>query len=129
MPHAPNFLLDAILLLLRRAPYCALGELSLELRVSKRTIQKALYIAAGKTFRTLREEVLLERTRTILASYPTRAIKELSFDLGYKSPSSFARAIKRACGCSPEELRSRVIRDLLSCQRGGIILKSVSGPR
>ncbi|SRR6266513_2672478 len=122
MSHERQLLLNAVLHQLSRAPSCPLGDLSRELCVSRRTIEIAVSITTGKTFRDVREQMLVERVKSLLESSPTRAIKELSFDLGYKSPSSFARAIKRACGCSPEELRSRVIHDLLSCQREAILL-------
>jgi AraC-like DNA-binding protein len=36
----------------------------------------------------------------------------VSFALGFKSASSFARTIKRVCGFSPGELRRRIARDL-----------------
>jgi len=109
-----NFLLDAILLHLQRTPYGLLGSLSRALGVSQRTIERTIIRASGKTFRDLREEILVERVTAIFTSHPTRPIKQLSFDLGCSSPRSFARAIKRACGSSPEELRSRVIHGLLA---------------
>jgi len=39
---------------------------------------------------------LVERAKKLLELCPARTIKEMSFDLGYESPRSFARAIKRA---------------------------------
>lgn len=102
-------LLDAILLRLRQTPCGLLEDLSLELRVSRRTIENCIYVAAGKTFRDLRQEILLERTKNLLASNPAMSVKELSFAVGFKSASSFSRAIKRACGSCPEELRSHVV--------------------
>jgi AraC-like DNA-binding protein len=104
--------LDAILLYLRRTPCGLLGDLSQELQVSRRTIENTVRLATGKTFRDLRDEILVERVRNIVASRPTMSIKELSFAVGFKSASSFARAIKRACGSCPEEFRSRVICEL-----------------
>lgn len=112
MRYEPKFLLDAILLRLTCNPSRLLGEFSRELRVSQRTIEKAIIIASGKTFRELREEILVKRVRSTFASDPTRKIKGLASDLGYKSPRSFSRAIKRATGSCPEELRAKVIRDL-----------------
>ena len=102
--------------MLQDNPCCSLRDLSKELRVSQRTIEKALIIASGKTFRELREEILVERVTSAFTSEPTRKIKGLATELGYKSARSFARAIKRACGSSPEELRSRIIRDLVAVE-------------
>src|ERR1700751_4088052 len=89
-------------------PCCTLAALSTQLHVSRRTIQQALIINSGKNLRQFREEILIARLRNLLLARPTSAIKELSFDLGYKSPRSFARAIRRASGTSPEQLRCRI---------------------
>jgi AraC-like DNA-binding protein len=105
---------------LHRNPGFSLGELSRELRVSRRTLQNVVNISTGRTFRDFREDVLVERAKHLLESHPTRTIKELSFDLGYKSPRSFARAIRRACGSSPAELRSRIISHILQAQKRSI---------
>lgn len=105
MSYDQSVLFDAILRSLRRKPLGMLDDLSLELRVSRRTIQKAVNLATGKTLRDLREEIVLEHVRNLLKSQPAFTIKELSFGLGYKSPSAFARAIRRASGFSPQELR------------------------
>lgn len=114
--YEAKFLWDAILLRLAGTPSGLLGEFSRELSVSQRTIEKGIIIASGKTFRKLREEILVERVRSAFACEPTREIKGLASELGYKSPRSFARAIKRACGSSPEELRSRIIRGLVAVE-------------
>ena len=115
-----KFILNAILLSLHRSPSRLLGEFARELRVSQRTIEKAIIAASGKTFRELREEILVERVRSAFASEPTRGIKGLASELGYKSARSFARAIERACGSSPQELRSRVIRDLAAVETAAL---------
>lgn len=97
-------------------PCWSLGKMSRKLQVSQRTIEKAIIAASGKTFRELKKGILVERVRSTFASDPTQRIKDVASDLGYKSPRSFARAIKRACGSSPEELRSRIIRDLVAVE-------------
>ncbi len=113
MSYKHQLLLDAISHHLSRTPSCPLTDLSRELCVSRRTIEVAISVTTGKTFRGLRVEMLVERVKSLLQSDPMRAIKEMSFDLGYKSPRSFARAIKRACGSAPAQLRSRIIFQLL----------------
>jgi AraC-like DNA-binding protein len=82
---------------------------SRELRVGRRTIQAGIRVTTGKTFRKFREEILLARVNSFFASRPGLAIKELSFEVGYACPQSFARAVKRASGMSPEELRSVIV--------------------
>lgn len=112
MRYEAKFLLDAISLRLTRTPSKSLAEFSDELRISQRTIERAIIVASGKTFRELRKGILVERVRSTFISDPTRGIKETAFNLGYKSARSFARAIRLATGSSPEELRLRIIRDL-----------------
>jgi len=112
-----DLLVEAALRRLSKAPSTLLEGLVRELRVSRRTLQNAINIITGKTFRELRDQLLAERVTSLLNSHPARGIKELSFELGYKSPRSFARAIKRACGSSPGQLRSWIISQLLQDEK------------
>ena len=113
--HKHKFLSNAIVKRLRCTPSCLLGDLSHELCVSKRTLERAVTDGTdGKTFRKLKDEILVEQVKGIFSCHPTPAIKELSFNLGFKFPRSFARALKRASGYSPEEFRSIVISELLT---------------
>jgi AraC-like DNA-binding protein len=105
MSYDQGLLFEAILLSLRRRPSALLRDLSRELQVSERTIQKVVSLATGKTFRDLRDGLLLEHARNLLVSQLPCTIKEVSVGLGYQSPSAFARAIKRASGFSPQQLR------------------------
>jgi transcriptional regulator GlxA family with amidase domain len=104
-------LLDAILLHLRQTPCGLLRNLCAELRVSRRTIENSVHLGTGKTFREVRKEILLDHVNCILAANPAISVKELSFAVGFKSASSFSRAIKRACGSCPKELRSHTVRE------------------
>lgn len=113
MSSKHDLLVDGALRHLRHAPALRLEDLARQLHLSRRTLENAIIMRTGKTFRDLRGELLVERVKNLLESDPARAIKELSFELGYKSARSFARAIKRACGLSPAQLRSRIIFQLL----------------
>ena len=117
MSSRQGLLLNAVMRRLNRAPCTPLGELARELHVSTRTLQNVVKLGTGETFRKLRGELLVGRVKTLLGADPTRPIKELSFELGYKSPRSFARAIKQGCGFSPEQLRSRIIFDFLQDEK------------
>jgi AraC-like DNA-binding protein len=119
MSYEAKLLFEEISVCLHNSPSKTLVDISRSLRVSRRTIEKAVSISTGRTFRRIREEILLTNVRSLIASQPTLAIKELCFAVGFKSASSFARAIKRACGSSPEELRFRVARELLDSQNTG----------
>lgn len=112
-----DFVVDAVLYRLRRAPSTLLEGLAQELHVSRRTLEDAIKTITGKTFRELRDELLVERVKGLLESHPTRGIKELSFELGFKYPRSFARSVKRACGFSLAQLRSRIIFQLLQDEK------------
>lgn len=114
MSYDSRILFHNISRCLKQNPCISLATLSQELKLSRRTIQKTVVVASGKNFRDLREEVLVARVKNLFISEPTLAIKAISFSLGYESPRSFARAIRRACGFSPEELRSVAAEEFLS---------------
>ena len=113
MPSRQDLLLNAVMRRLKRAPCTPLGEIARELHVSTRTLQNVVKLGTGETFRKVRDELLVGRVKTLLEADPSRPIKDLSYELGYKSPRSFARAVKQGCGFSPEQLRSRIIFDVL----------------
>src|SRR5437016_7460787 len=105
MSYDHRLLCKRIAVSLRRNPSSPLGKLSPELRVSRRTIQNAIHSVTGRTFRDLRGEILLARIKNLLASPPNSTIRKLSLKAGYRSPRAFARAVRRACGMSPQQLR------------------------
>lgn len=119
MSYDPRLLFEEICFCLREGPSKTLVDISQTLRVSRRTIENAVSMSTSGTFRGLREEILLTNVRSLFVSQPTLAIKELCFVVGFKSASSFSRAVKRICGASPEELRFRVARELLDTQDTG----------
>jgi len=95
-------------------PSISLQELSKELGVSRRTMQRAVIDVKGKRFRDLQDELLLARVESLLMAAPCLAIKELCFQVGFQSPRSFARAVRSACGLSPEQLRAHIASSLLT---------------
>src|SRR5215831_16209824 len=117
MSYDPRLLFDQIAASLRENPRKTLEELSQCLSVSKRTIKKTLRLATGGNFRSYREGVLMDRVKGFFAVQPRMAIKVLSIDLGFKSPSSFARAVRRASGSCPGELRTMVAGELPSAEK------------
>jgi transcriptional regulator GlxA family with amidase domain len=70
-------------------------------------------VTTGKKFSDLREEILIAKVRELFVLQPELAIKEVSFAVGHRSARSFARAVRRACGFSPEEFRSRVTQEIV----------------
>ena len=112
MSYDPRILFEQISASLRENPRKTLEELSQSLSVSKRTIKKTVRLATGGNFRSYREVVLMDRVKGFFAVQREVAIKVLSIDLGFKSPSSFARAVRRASGSCPGELRTVVAGEL-----------------
>src|SRR6266480_3656498 len=85
MSYDPKLLFEQISVCLNENPRKTLEELAQSLRVSKRTIKKTVRSLTGGNFRHYREEVLMERVK-----------------------GSFARAVRRASGACPGELRTFV---------------------
>jgi AraC-like DNA-binding protein len=111
MSYDQTGLLNTVAALIRRNPRMRLSTIAEETGVSIRQIQNVVSRQTGKCFGEFQRGVLLEEVRVLISSHLTLSIKEISFAMGYKSPSAFARAIRRLCGMSPEQLRSRVVND------------------
>lgn len=92
---------------LRVAPCTPLARVSQALGVDRHTIERAIRLERGKSFRELRRELLCFRARQLLVGRPAASIKEISYLLGFHSPQAFARFTKRVCGRCPAELRRR----------------------
>jgi len=78
-----------------------------------------VHLAAETSFRELQERALLAETERLLTSYPPLSIKEIAFATGYKSPRSFSRAVRRACGLSPREFRALLLKEQLAATTAG----------
>jgi methylphosphotriester-DNA--protein-cysteine methyltransferase len=101
----------------QNTPRLSLRTASEEMNISCRTIQKAIKIATGGTFREFQANIILSRIQFLLGSNPALAIKELSFTVGYRSSRSFARSVKRMCGLCPHALRNHFAnRDSISIE-------------
>ena len=108
MSYEMRLLSAEIFARLSKHPCTTLCDLSTQLNDSKRTCQKTIRSCSGGTFRELQLAVLFNTVREILACQPTIAIKELAYSVGFKSPRSFARAVRHISGHSPKELRALV---------------------
>lgn len=106
MSYDVTVVFDEIWRRLSRVPLTSIECISSELGISRGTIEKAIKRCSGKTFRALQREALLLRVTTLVSSdAPLLSVKEIAFAVGYQSPRSFARAIRRASGLSPQALR------------------------
>jgi AraC-like DNA-binding protein len=114
MSYDHESLYRRILLHMMREPCISVQNISKELQVSRRTIQSTIQRGAKKSYSALRREILVAKTIEFFSVRACAAIKEVSFAVGFASPRSFARAIRKATGMSPEDLRSRVLADELA---------------
>lgn len=104
MSYDYEILSDRVTDLLRRNPRLPLKEIAKELGVAQRTIQNVASAHLSGPLRSLRQRFLAEYSHRLLRK-GTMSVKEVSFALGFSSQRSFARAIRRATGLSPTELR------------------------
>jgi AraC-like DNA-binding protein len=108
MSYDREFILRKVSGQLREDPTRSLKDISRELRISPRTIENAVKSTVGKHFRHLRREILIARFESMITHDPTLAIKQIALSAGFRSARSFARSIRRACGLSPQQLRSQI---------------------
>lgn len=108
MSYNSNLLLDDLLQKVKKAPSKSLDSISREMRVSRRTLENVLFLSSKKRFKRIQGEILLAIVRNSVLAHPSLTIKELAFSLGYTSPRTFSRVIRRVCGMSPVELRASV---------------------
>jgi transcriptional regulator GlxA family with amidase domain len=120
MSYNYGSLFGRIFLYMLKDPCISVQRMARELNVSRRTIQGVIRARAGKSYNALRQEILVAKTRQLFAEDPSLAIKEVSFAVGFVSARSFARAIRRASGLTPEDLRSCVAASKHFRQRASI---------
>lgn len=81
--------------------------IAFKLHMSKRTLQRKLSIEK-QSFLTLLTSVRLMLAKQKLA-ITSISITEITYQLGYSSPSTFARAFKKHTGLSPVEFRAQLV--------------------
>ena len=111
MSYDPSLLYRTVRERILNEPSMSLDNLARELRVCRRTVTTSVETFSGLTFREFRGRVIAARICTLLLKDPSASVKELAFANGYKSPRSFARAVRRTCGKSPHELRASLMED------------------
>ena len=90
------------------APILASGcptenEIAVRMHMSKRTLQRKLS-AEGSSYGKLLSSLRSDLAKTYLRN-STLPITEIAYQLGYSSPSTFARAFKQSIGLTPNEFR------------------------
>ena len=102
-----NLTMSHVLDLMRRQPanMPSLEDLANVFNVSSRTIIRYLQ-AENTTYRKLRDSVHKQLATDALRS-TDHSIDAIALDLGYQDTTSFRRAFKRWCSCSPSEYRNK----------------------
>jgi AraC-like DNA-binding protein len=94
-----------VLAFLERQPAltASVAEVALALGYSERNLRRQLE-RSGTSYRKLFDEVRANRARSLLGT-TDRAIQTIAFDLGFETPSNFARSFRRWTGVSPKAYR------------------------
>ncbi len=102
-----NLTMSHVLELMRRQPnnMPSLEDLAKVFNVSSRTIIRYLQ-AENTTYRKLRDSVHKQLATEALRN-TDHSIDSIALDLGYQDATSFRRAFKRWCNCSPSEYRNK----------------------
>lgn len=87
-------------------PGTSLSSVARALEVHRHAINQVVYEATRLSFSAWRRQLLLDRALDLLANRAAISVKEISFSLGFSSPRSFARFVRRHLGKSPTEIRS-----------------------
>ena len=74
--------------------------------VSRNTLMRACLQCGVGSVRGLRDAVLHRRMHALMTAVPPKSIKEISDVLGFATPQSFARWLKRTDGVAPTALRA-----------------------
>ena len=82
------------------------SDISALLGISRRHITRLFRSAVGQTIHTHIAEIRMRRATDLLAHTPL-SVKEISFKLGFASPSGLAAAFRAATGQSPSEFRQQ----------------------
>jgi len=106
-----NLTMSHVLDLMRRQPdnMPSLEDLAKVFNVSSRTIIRYLQ-AENTTYRKLRDTVHKQLATDALCN-TEHSIDAIALDLGYQDTTSFRRAFKRWCSCSPSEYRNNKLLD------------------
>lgn len=86
-------------------PRTSIVEVAARLRVDRHTVERAVREKAGKQFREWRDQILGSKSVAMLAHRPELSIKQVAWELGFRSPKSFTRFMRRTTGHAPCSFR------------------------
>jgi transcriptional regulator GlxA family with amidase domain len=108
MNHNLNALFAQIAGRLSTDPNIHLHALAQNLGVDRHTIEQAVRIHAGVSFREYRDAKRLNKGIALLL-HSDLCFKEIALKLGYSAFDSFSRFIKRNTGDSPRQIRRNAL--------------------
>ena len=112
MTYNPNLVVQSALTVIVALPARSLAAVAAECAVSRQTLDRAFRRCGLGSTSHIRNEAIHTRMAALMTAHPPKSIKEISGALGFATPRSFARWLKREDGIVPCALRD----DL--CRRG-----------
>lgn len=88
-------------------PWASEQELATKLGVDRHTLTAALKDVRGVPYSLYRREKLLRRAEGLMSGGEVLSIKQMAYLLGFRSPQSFSRFIRRNMGVAPSQLMKR----------------------
>ena len=92
----------------------SIGQVAAALGYSERGLRRQL-ARSGTSYRQLVQQARLSKAQALLAD-PDIPIKTVAFELGFDTPSNFARSFKEWSGTAPSEYRARLRANPMSGQ-------------
>jgi len=97
---------------MQAAPARPLTSVAAQCGVSRHTLARAFLRGGTAPVALVRRLCLRRKIETLMTSIPPKSIKEISDGLGFATPRSFARWLKREDGVAPRALRDALCRRL-----------------
>ena len=85
-------------------PHSSLAELAADIQIDRHTILTALKHVRGITFARYRRLKLLEKALSLLTCASVHSVKEVAYELRFKSPQSFTRFVKANTRMTPSQI-------------------------
>ena len=110
MAYDARFVVQAAAAALGAAPARRIGAVAVACGVSRRTLMRECLQCGAGPARDLRAAAMRRRMDALMTAVPPKSIKEISDVLGFATPQSFARWLKRTDSVAPTALRAAVCR-------------------
>ena len=118
MAYDARLVVQAAAAALGAAPARPVGAVAAACGVSRRTLMRACLQCGAGSARDLRAAAMHRVMEGLMTAVPPKSIKEISDAMGFATPQSFARWLKRADGVAPTALRAALCRRQAPAARG-----------